>query len=58
MARYKFDGTRLKSGGSTIANVRGDRICRGSGSTTICNIRDELESVKKDVLKLIYKMGD
>lgn len=41
MATYKFDGDKLKKGGQTLANVRGDKICRGSGSTTICNIRDD-----------------
>ncbi|MGD9548130.1 MAG: hypothetical protein AB7V45_11390 [Candidatus Krumholzibacteriia bacterium] len=41
MAQYKFDGTNLKRGGSTVANVRGDKICSGSGSSATCNIRGD-----------------
>ena len=38
MAAYKFDGTKLKRGGTTIANVSGYRIRKGTGSTAVANI--------------------
>ena len=38
MAKYKFDGKYLKQGGTTIANVSGDRIRKGTGSSVVCNI--------------------
>ncbi|WP_127716744.1 hypothetical protein [Halobacteriovorax sp. HLS] len=38
MAKLKFDGTKLKDGGRTIANVSGDRIREGTGSRTVLNI--------------------
>jgi hypothetical protein len=41
MAKYKFDGTELKDGGKTVANVRGDDIREGSGSHVIGNIRGD-----------------
>lgn len=41
MASHKFDGTKLKRGGTTVANVRGDAVCKGSGSTKTCNIRGD-----------------
>ena len=41
MSRYKFDGRVLKHGGSTIANVRSDKVCGGSGSSAVCNIRGD-----------------
>ena len=34
MAKYKFDGKYLKQGGTTIANVSGDRIRKGTGSSS------------------------
>ena len=37
---YKFDGKNLKYSSRTIANVRGNNICEGSGSRTIANIRN------------------
>ena len=41
MSSYKFDGKKLKRGGTTVANVSGTRIRKGSGSSAICNIRDD-----------------
>ena len=38
---YKFDGTKLKDGSRTIANVRGNKICEGTGMKTLLNIRDD-----------------
>ena len=38
MAQYKFDGKYLKRGGSTIANVSGNKIRKGSGGSTVANI--------------------
>jgi len=38
MAQYKFDGKYLKRGGSTIANVSGKYIRKGSGGSTVANI--------------------
>ena len=38
----KFDGTKLKDRSKTIANVRGDRIYDGSGSSKcLVNIRND-----------------
>ncbi len=34
MGKFKFDGKYLKEGGRTIANVSGDRIRKGTGSST------------------------
>ncbi len=41
MAKYKFDGTNLKDGGKTIANVKGNNIRKGTGSHVIGNIRGD-----------------
>jgi hypothetical protein len=41
MSKYKFDGKTLKYGGSTIANVSGNNIRKGSGSITEGNIRND-----------------
>jgi hypothetical protein len=41
MADYKFDGKNLKHRGTTIANVSGDRIRKGAGSSTVANIKDD-----------------
>lgn len=41
MAKYKFDGTKLKDGSTTIANVKGNDIRDGSGSTTVANIKGD-----------------
>lgn len=41
MSKLKFDGKYLKSGSNAIANVRGDKICKGTGSNTVCNIRGD-----------------
>ena len=38
MAQYKFDGKNLKRGGTTIANVSGKYIRKGSGSSSVANI--------------------
>ena len=38
MAKYKFDGKYLKRGGTTIANVNGKYIRKGSGGSTVANI--------------------
>ena len=38
MASFKFDGRYLKQGSTTIANVSGNNIRKGSGSSTVCNI--------------------
>jgi len=39
MADFKFDGVKLKSGATVIANVRGNKICKGTGSNAVANIR-------------------
>ena len=41
MAEYKFDGKYLKRGGTTIANVSGKYIRKGSGGSTIANVNGE-----------------
>jgi hypothetical protein len=41
MSKYKFDGRNLKFGSSTIANVSGNNIRKGSGSSTEGNIRND-----------------
>lgn len=41
MSKYKFDGRSLKLGSSTIANVSGNNIRKGSGSSTEGNIRND-----------------
>ena len=41
MAQYKFDGKYLKRGGSTIANVNGRYIRKGSGGITVANINGD-----------------
>ena len=41
MAQYKFDGTYLKDGSKTIANVQGNNIREGSGSKVIGNINGD-----------------
>ena len=38
MANYKFDGRNLKQGSTTIANVSGNNIRKGSGSSVLCNV--------------------
>lgn len=38
MARLKFDGTKLKDGAKTLANVSGSSIREGSSVKTIMNI--------------------
>tara|TARA_B100000959_G_C14573184_1_gene456742 strand:- start:211 stop:456 length:246 start_codon:yes stop_codon:yes gene_type:complete len=38
---YKFDGTKLKDGGTTLFNIRGDKVCNGTGSTTVANVRGD-----------------
>lgn len=38
MAKLKFDGTSLKDGAKTIANVSGNNIREGSGPKTVANI--------------------
>ena len=40
MSKLKFDGKCLKSGSSTIANVRGDKICHGSGTNGIASMKE------------------
>lgn len=41
MTRYRFDGTHLKDGSKTVANVKGDDIREGSGSHVIGNIKGD-----------------
>ncbi len=42
MAKYKFDGTYLKEGSKTIANVKGNDIREGTGSiNTVGNIKGD-----------------
>lgn len=41
MSKYKFDGKTLKFGSKTIANISGDKIRKGSGSSVEANIRNE-----------------
>ena len=38
MAKYNFDLKYFKQGGTTIANVSGDRVRKGTGSSVVCNI--------------------
>lgn len=38
MAKFVFDGQKLKSGGKTIANVSRDKVREGSGARIVCNI--------------------
>lgn len=38
MSKMSFDGTRLKDGGKTIANVSGKQIREGTGGKVIANI--------------------
>ena len=35
---YKRD--QLKDGSKTIANIKGDKLRSGTGSSTLCNVRD------------------
>jgi hypothetical protein len=40
--KMKFDGSKLKDGSRTVANVRGDKIYDGSGSSKcLVNIRND-----------------
>jgi hypothetical protein len=39
---FKFDGRYLKDGGTTIANVSGNQIRKGTGSITVANIKDDV----------------
>lgn len=41
MSKYKFDGKTLKLGSTTIANVSGNSIRKGSGSNTEGNIKND-----------------
>ena len=41
MSSYKFDGKYLKHGGTTIANVSGDKIRKGSGGSVVANIKGD-----------------
>jgi hypothetical protein len=41
MTEYRFDGLALKSGGKTIANVKGNEIREGTGSRVVANIHGE-----------------
>jgi len=41
MSKYKFDGTSLKDGMKTIANVKGNQIREGSGMKVVANIKDD-----------------
>lgn len=41
MANYRFDGTTLKEGGKTIANVKGNDIREGAGGHVIGNIKGD-----------------
>jgi K+/H+ antiporter YhaU regulatory subunit KhtT len=41
MAKYKFDGTNLKEGSKTLANVQGNNIRKETGSTVIANIQGD-----------------
>ena len=36
---YKRD--QIKDGGKTIANIRRDKLCAGTGTTTLCNVKDD-----------------
>lgn len=38
---FKYDGKYLKNRGSTIANIRENKICKGTGSSVIANIKDD-----------------
>ena len=41
MAKYKFDGDKLKLGSKIIANVKGDKIRNGNTSSIIANIKGD-----------------
>jgi hypothetical protein len=41
MANYTFDGTNLKEGSTTIANVKGNEIRKGLSSSVIGNIKGD-----------------
>ena len=41
MTKYKFDGKYLKSGSTTIANVSGNNIHKGTTSTSVANIKGD-----------------
>lgn len=41
MAKYKFDGTKLKDGSKVVANVKGNDIREGTGSRVVANIRGD-----------------
>ncbi|MFM1831751.1 MAG: hypothetical protein RLZZ461_67 [Planctomycetota bacterium] len=58
MGKLKFDGERLKDGSKTIANVRDDRIRKGTGTSVLCNIRGD--TVREGTgTKVIFNMrGD
>jgi hypothetical protein len=49
MSRYKFDGKTLKLGGTTIANVSGNNIRKGTGAP-LKEILETIRFVKVQVL--------
>lgn len=58
MAQYKFDGTKLKKGGTTIANIKGDDIRKGAGTTVIGNISGSKIKKRKGGAVLFNVSGD
>ena len=43
MSKLSFDGTKLKSGSTVLANIRdvGTKICKGATSTVVATIKDD-----------------
>ena len=58
MAQYKFDGKYLKRGGTTIANVNGKNIRKGSGGSTVANISGDKVRQGSGGSTLINVSGD
>jgi len=58
MAQYKFDGKYLKRGGTTIANVNGKYIRKGSGGSTVANISGDKVRKGSGGTTLINVRGD
>ena len=58
MAQYKFDGRYLKEGGKTIANVKGDKIRKGTSTNVIGNIKGDMIRKGSGTTPLFNLRGD
>jgi len=58
MTKYKFDGTNLKDGSKTIANVKGNDIRKDTGATVIGNIKGDDIRQKTGATVLFNLKGD